>query len=170
MNYKKSILIFLALFISCVFSFSALGIGNNETSRSSLKRIKSISVYIDDTQEAIDKGLSVYSIQTDTELKLRQMGIKVADSEAEKLNSDAVLYIQIQTYKPAKLDIYAFNIYIEIVQIAKISKTKTLIPAGTWSNDLTGFAGGDIMPDYIRKGTNDLVDTFLNAYLSVNPK
>lgn len=170
MNYKKSILIFLSLFISCIFSFSALGIGDTEISRSSLKGIKSVTLYINTTQEAIDNGLSVYSIQTDIELKLRQLGIKVADSETEKINSDAILYIQIQTYKPAKLDIYAFNIYIEIEQIAKISKTKTLISAGTWSNTATGIAGINIMPDLIRKSTNDLVDTFLNAYLAANQK
>lgn len=139
---------------------------DTEDTRATLKGISALSVLIQPLPDgAKTLGLTKEAIQTDVELKLRLAGIRIVTmEEALYLPGDPYLYVNVNVTADTK----AANIDVELCQDAVLARNAQLAHGVTTWN----IAGVVQKPDaqYIRDRTKDFVDSFLNAWLSVNPK
>jgi hypothetical protein len=131
-----------------------------------LKGISAIFVLVEDLPNAAKVlGLTEDAIQTDVELKLRLAGMRVVTrGEMGALPGQPDLYIEVNLTRGAE----AASIDVELQQNALLPRNGQLVPsATTWSH-----SGAISAPtaQVIRDMIKDFVDTFLNAWLSVNPK
>ena len=136
----------------------------------SLRGLKGVFVTIQGLKEYMEKdGLTKLQVKTDVELRLRKAGIRVLPEEGFPPGKDyAVLFVNLNSYKMNAG--YAFNCSVEVLQGAILLRDPEIIgPFATWSTFHTGYAPKDKLR-FIREGLNDLVDQFINDYLTVNPK
>ena len=160
-----------ALLLGCGTSLFA---GDSEADRQTLKGITGVKVVIGQiSQDALHDGLSASQIQTDVELRLRKAGVKVISL----LGSDdsVLLWVDANLMKvsgePQILqNLYIFNCEVSLIQGVSVAKNNTFALDATWSTEVLGNIGRNSMSKGIRDIIGDLVDKFLNAYLSVNPK
>jgi hypothetical protein len=113
------------------------------------------------------EGLSKSKIQTDVESELRLAGIKVLTKrELKKEKGQPIFYIYINGIKGPK-NILIYEVGVRLMQDASLVRKPNLtFLAPTWEIGIVGF--GEIKN--IQTDTKDMVDQFINAYLSVNPK
>jgi len=130
----------------------------------SLKGIGAVRVVVEDLDDdAKALGLDEQTIQTDAELKLRLAGMRVL-SDAEWIVALGQPYLYLRVTATGGAAAYE----VALCQNARLGRNGDLA-AGviTWSQlsaDSNPTAAG------VRNGIKDLVDTFLNDWLSVNPK
>src|SRR5262249_54568980 len=107
------------------------------------------------------------TFQTDVELKLRQAGIKVLNND-ERLRTPGMpyLYVNINPLHQRPGEMGSYSIRIEVTQNATLERNGEFVVVPTWSDSAAGT--GDV--SNTRSSVKDLVDEFLNAWLSVNPK
>jgi len=116
-------------------------------------------------------GLSKTQIQTDVELKLRMAGIEVfSEEEYLDVSGRPRLYVSVNGFKAEDTRDYVFSVSVGLIQDVYLVRTVpdfTEYGAVTWSHSIVG-----ISPKLgtIRTGVKDMVDRFISAYLSVNPK
>ncbi|HBC47090.1 MAG TPA: hypothetical protein DEO84_12260 [candidate division Zixibacteria bacterium] len=145
-------------------------------SRGSLKGLDSIFVQIDPLPSYID-GYETYTnqIRTDTELKLRLAGINVVTSAGDippgglALNRDgATLYLSFTFLGNKSSDVLTYSMELQIWHWVSLMRNIDIgSPAITWS---CGGIGTQSIPEDLRRQAKDMVEIFINAYLSVNPK
>jgi hypothetical protein len=138
-----------------------------EFSRASLKGLQGVQVVVEPLEaEAEQVGLNKTSIQTDVELKLRQAGITVL-TEA----GTPYLYIDVNTSKSPSGPLYAYFVGVKLCQTVRLDRDPSIkiFAATTWDVAELGTVGRVNLRS-IRERIKDLVDMFINAYLSVNPK
>jgi len=186
MAKSKSIVIFSVIFtIILVLSSSAFPLVlDDENARSSLKGLKGVYVWITFLPGPIEvlesRGFSEEVVKTDVELKLRLAGINaVSNTEAiYDIQGKATLVVEIhwvdtqisETNTQSKQIAYTCN--AELFQSTYLARNPTLkVMAKTWSRDGIGVGYTDQdLAIHIRNHVKDLLDNFINAYLSVNPK
>ncbi len=143
--------------------------------RRSLTGLKAVQVMVEDLHPDAERdGLHRTTIQTDVELKLRQAGIKVL-TEAESLASPGMpyLYINVGTLPPeTQRGLYAYSIAVRLQQNARLERDPRILvaSAATWSAPVQFGTVGTTNLQQLRGTVKDLVDQFINAWLSVNPK
>lgn len=184
MSKRKSNVIFIGLFTSfLMLHSSAFGVTmNDEGARSSLKGLKGVYVWVDFATDAFEdlkeKGLSKEVIKTDIELKLRMAGINVVSKKdiynipgiPQLVVSIAGIISDITGDTQGKG--IAFIIDIQLLQSADLSRDPKLrVLSSTWSRSSMGvvYTDNDII-SFIGNAVKNLIDSFINAYLSVNPK
>jgi hypothetical protein len=159
MNYT-----FAALSLITLLPLGGLS-GDDKQSRNTLKGVKGLEVLIErleTNEKAI--GLSEEDLQTDVELKLRQTGILIGKQNVA--SGQPVLYVSLVSLE-GPLPVSYF-IKLELCQDVTLSRNGadySVVP--TWSVGTIGRANSS---RNIRDILKDLIDKFLNAYLSVNPK
>jgi hypothetical protein len=173
MSNKKYWIFFVIMFLVCLVLRLdiVLAQGNNKFTQPSLKGIKGLSVLIETLPKALEKPrLDEDMIRTDVELKLRLAGITVVSaSEVLELPGTSSLYVCINAYKDP-VGLIAFNTTVELLQGVYLKRDiSILMYASTWSASAVGTVG-EFNIHEIRGGIKDVVDVFINAYLSVNPK
>jgi hypothetical protein len=169
MTATGRIILFVAVFLSLPFHGSAL---DTQYSRRSLSGIKSFSVVEDLSKSALDLGLSPQQLQTAVELKLRLAGIKVVGNEASvDLPGSPYLYVNIITVGKAP-GIIGYAIILSFNQAASLERNPDIKSqaAATWSIESITTVGSDRAAESVKSSLGEMVDKFLNAYLSVNPK
>ena len=136
--------------------------------KETLRGIKSISVSIEDlAPEAKEAGLSTDQIRTDVELKLRMAGIKVITPKEASLSP--YLYININIRKTTSGD-FIVGMDISLYQIVFLGmKPNISCFAATWSSGEVGKGGETNVMNGVRESVKDMIDTFINDYLAVNP-
>jgi hypothetical protein len=155
----------LTLFLVGIAS-PAVRADDGRLSRATLKGLSAIYVMVEDLPEGAKiLGLSKEAIQTDVELKLRLAGISVVtQAEDMKLPGNPALYVVVNLTDPAR----AASIDVEVQQNAMLERNNQWAPRiTTWS---TGMVVSNPTAQGIRDYVKDHVDTFLNAWLFVNPK
>ena len=144
--------------------------GDTENDRQSLKGLNGVRVVVEDLEAEVEQGgLNRTSIQTDAELKLRQVGITVlTEGEALAAPGGPILHINVSTVGGP---VYAYFITVELCQHVRLDRDPSIriFDAVTWSVGAVGTIGRSNLRD-IRNSIRDHVDMFINAYLSVNPK
>jgi len=142
---------------------------DTELTRPTLKGLKGVYGLVESFDEDIVKdGLTVKTIKTDVELKLRLAGIPVLSlDEFVTTVGSADLYVNASVLKYGQRG-YIYSVEVAVLQGVSLLRSpgiKTL--AETWSVNMFGTA-----PDLkdVRESIKDQVDQFINAYLSVNPK
>ncbi len=120
-------------------------------------------------EEAVRGGLSKDTIRSDVELKLRQAGIRVLSTdEWEQARGKPYLQVWPKVLKGGVLGGYIYHISVEFKQHVSLVRSPGILVFGsTWSAEHMGYT-----PDLkdIRDRTQALIDKFIDAYLSVNPK
>lgn len=136
--------------------------------RDTLRGITSVPVLIEQLDpDAISHGLTSDQLQTDVELRLRKAGLPVPNT----LGSGSRLYVDVSLMKTGELDgLYVVYCEVSFHQAAFVVSNNVYTMVPTWSSSDIGFATGDRLAPSVRSRIADLVDKFLNAYLSVNPK
>jgi hypothetical protein len=175
---------------------SAFSFQDSRESRETLREVTSIYVVIEGfTPELEQNGMSLNQLKTDVEFKLRKAGIDVIKSVEARESAEsfpAGLYVRIDALKSdilkrtIDIDYYAISIHVELVQsclplrhelvslFAKKDTDPSYVPsqsalACTWSTNNIYLVGGKRITA-IRDCVQELVDHFIKAYLSVNPK
>ncbi len=137
--------------------------------RDTLKALHGVRVLVEYLRPEGEKyGLTKEAIETDTELRLRQYGIKVLSREE---SPDSYLYINVNTVVQEALPIAAVAVQVQFLQDVLLYRDlKTRVTATTWSKGINGLVGVNQLRDFSRENVKDLVDKFINDYLAVNPK
>jgi len=139
----------------------------------SLRGLRGVTVGVEFLRPEAEKyGLTREVFQTDTELRLRQCGIKVIPfNESSPL--DACLYINVNTVIEDTLPavFFAVNVNVEVQQAAMLFRNpKIWTNAVTWHRSSTMFCGVNKLRSGVRESVQDKVDEFINDYLKANPK
>ena len=124
-------------------------------------------------REAERDGLTAQVLQTDIELRLRQAGVPIL-TPAERLATPGrpLLYLNLNAFKlKGQTELYAYSMSLVLKQrVAILRDASTVSVAGTWSaTSSVGTIGADRLRS-LRDDVRDMVDEFINAYLSMNPK
>lgn len=161
-----------ACLIAILVLGAANGLANDERSdRQTLRGITSVAVVVEDLpSEAVKDGLTRDQLQTDVEINLRKAGITILESSG--IHHTPFLYVNAHLIKGSgpSAQLYVFDCQVQLVQPVRIVSNGAYDLAPTWSDEITGGTGASDMRTYIRSHIADLVDKFINAYLSVNPK
>ena len=170
MNTQKRICFISALII--VFSLAGFGsitfAGDSEPERKTLKGITGLMVMVRNVKSKGEKiDLTEDQLQTDAEIKLRMAGIEVL-TEKQWLKKKGLPYIFITVHMKGKLETsYAYQVAVRLIQNVTLERNPDILShAATWAVSFHGVGG----KEDIRTAAKDLVDKFINAYLSVNSK
>jgi hypothetical protein len=144
---------------------------DNEINRESIRGIKGVHVFIEILgQDEIRDGLTADSILKDVESRLRQNGITVLTEEGMRIYpGNPLLYIKTNFRKMKNVNTYVYSLSIEFYQNVTSERNKLSMRAVTWNSGAVGYTPVNKL-NSARKDINGLVDRFINAYLSVNPR
>jgi hypothetical protein len=134
----------------------------------SLRGLQGVRVTVEDIDpEAERDGLTKSQIQRVVESELRKAGIKVlTEEEWFSIPSSAILSVNVNTDKSPE----SFNISLELVQRVALFRNPYFARlAPTWNTGSVGTVGASNLRN-IYDSVKDMVDIFINDYLSVNPK
>lgn len=138
---------------------------DDKFSRETLAGLPGVAVIIEEVKPPLQKS----TIQTDVELRLRRAGIRVL-SEEERLQTTGFPYLYVNVNHMGD-NIAAKGVSVELRQSARlVREPHVLVPsASTWAVGSVGTVGKESLVDGVRKDVRNIVDIFINAYLSVNP-
>ena len=142
---------------------------DSELARATLAGLKGVAIIVEQLPPEVERaGLKRAVLQTDAELKLRVAGIRVLTQE-ELDNDPAYPYLYIQPTILLRGGAYACS--VQLHQRVLVVRSHALeVVASTWSAGGAGVAPMNEVPERVRGALKDLVDEFINAYLSANPK
>ena len=138
---------------------------DDTVSRSSLKGLKAVGLIVEKmSPEAEQEGVTREQVQKDVELRLKDSGLPVAKEAA------GFLYVTLQTARSPDASGYSYSVGLEFTQpVLLVRDTQILVLGTTWSLFATGtVAQGKL--SLARVDVVGLVDKFLNAYRSANPR
>jgi hypothetical protein len=146
---------------------------DSETNRSTLQGLSGVRVLVEDVPPELEReGLTKDRLQGSVELKLRTAGIKpFTEEECRNAPGEPYLYININlnTLKPGS-NIYSYGIDIGLIQDVILQRSpKQTSYAITWSTGGVGLIGGKQLGE-LGESVGGMVDLFIMAFLSVNPK
>ena len=143
---------------------------DDTTSRRSLLGLVGVRVAVAEFEQPRKRaGFDQPTFQTDAELKLRVAGIRVLSQEEwEATPSRPLLWVAIFPTHEASGQVSSYGIDVSLHQAVTLPRFPGWIfPSGvTWT---AGGAGAGNLQQ-VRSHAGDLVDQFINAWLSVNPK
>jgi hypothetical protein len=146
---------------------------DDETSRSSLKGLNGAKVVVESLKPLEEQaGLTVADLQTDVELKLRLAGIPVLTASAEAPGAP-FLYVRVTVVSRATNNVWPYVVEVQLNQTVRLDRSPTTIVAGvtTWGVVArVSAADSSTIRGRVRDSAKDLIDQFVNAYLSANPK
>ena len=140
---------------------------NDQLSIDSLKGFSGVYILVENVpSEIVLDGLTASKIHTIALKKLRVASIKVLTKhEALQELGTPYLYVNVNAMKIDS--VYIYSISLDFKQNALLERSNLSTSAGTWS-----YYGLSIGPSIrsIRYDIEDIMDQFINAWLSVNPK
>lgn len=160
------------------------GVQSGRTQTEFLKGLKGVYVSVEHlSTEAKKYGLIRQNIQTDTEFRLRQNGVRVLTVDelhkryqafiegGFKRMDAAVFYVNVNIGIDEEVGDAAVNINLQVVQPAFLPRERDIVfgDATTWQNgyiflcELSKITG-------VRESVKNRVDIFINDYLTANPK
>ena len=153
------------LIIGLLLTWTSAGYGGHEFEIDSLKGLDGVIVLIEDLKQETERdGLTKRHLQTDVERRLRQAGIPVLKDADPYL----YLYVNVQDFK-VENDHYIFNIEVALKQMVWLARDISIFTVGaTWETNHLGIIPTDKMPEAIGGKVADLVDEFINDYLTAN--
>jgi len=143
-----------------------------------LKGLTGLEVLVEEVKAELENyNLTAIQIQTDVEGKLRDAEIKILSKEEnEKIQPlrKPYLYVKIDSRKlPWKREVIAYSVEIALKQFvilpAQPKSERKSFYAPTWSENIVGAATPKDFAE-IRDGVNQIMDKFIKAYQTANPK
>jgi len=156
------------IFVACL-SISAPAIaGDSQDDRVTLTGLTPVSVEVEELSAVAQKnGLTAASLKTDVERRLRQAGIALTP------DADAYLYVHITVADPGgtlPLPYYIDVTLVQEVTLPRGVRTRTPLQCPTWGLNTLGMVSGAGLRVAVADRVAQLVDQFIGAYQSVNPK
>lgn len=138
-----------------------------------LQGLEGVHVLVEPMRPGVEEyGLTRKDLQTDTELQLRQYGIKVL-TEKERLLTIGrpILHIDATVIMREEVPIVAAVVTFELRENVLLLREPTRICAGasTWRKSGVALVGSRRIKD-IRGAVKGYVNEFINDYLAANPK
>jgi len=150
----------------CALFLVLLGASPFSFGQRSLKDLQAIRVLVEDlNSEGRRTGLTEEQVKTDVELQLRKVGIRVDESASE------FLYVSVQILEAEAIDHFVYCLLVALRQPVTLIRDSSIFAiAATWDRESFGIVPEDRAPrNNIRESIRNLVDNFLNDYLTVNP-
>ena len=124
-------------------------------------------VLLDD--EAKDIGLTKGQLESDMKLTLRTALLPVSASASSE---PPFLYLTMNVLHNESSRTTVYSVALEFEQLVNLASTGVPTTAVTWSTSTIGYVCCDDSRAIasVRNTTQDVVDSFISAYLSVNPK
>ena len=158
----------VALLLLAMSGRSAMAF-DDESTRATLKGLPGVWVWVEDfSDDAKRAGFNQQTFQTDVELKLRLAGIKIL-TEQERMFTSGIPYLSllVNPLHDQHGEIAAYGTRLHLWQGVRLIREPSITAfASTWS--VSGVGYGKLSG--VRNSVKDLVDQFINAWLSVNPK
>ena len=143
-----------------------------------LKGLEGVEVLVEEVKEELENyNLTAIQIQMDVEAKLREAEIKILSKEEnEKIQPlrKPYLYVKINSHKlPWRREVIAYNVEIALKQLvtlpAQPKSSRKPFYSPTWYKNIVGAATPKDFAE-IRDGVNQIMDKFIKAYQTANPK
>ncbi|OGP64275.1 MAG: hypothetical protein A2169_06445 [Deltaproteobacteria bacterium RBG_13_47_9] len=151
------------------FSFAFHG----RTNQATLRGLLGVGALVENLPSEVEQeGLNRNALQGEIELKLRSAGIKVlTKEECLKTPGEPYLYININVnIAKTESDIYPYTIDVMLIQkVALLRNPAQTSYAVTWSVGGIGSIDRQIMSQ-LRDSILEMLDVFIKAYLTENPK
>jgi len=175
MDCKKSLVFFFAFLIASFFAPADTISFNCEDC---LKGLEGVEVLVEEVKAELENyNLTAIQIQTDVEAKLREAEIKVFSKEENEKNQPLrkpYLYVKITSRKlPWKREVIAYDVEIALKQLVTLSvqpkSARKPFYSPTWYGNFVGAATPRDFGE-IRDEVNQIMDKFIKAYQTANPK
>lgn len=143
-----------------------------QTGRDTLAGLEGVMVSVEFLEPEVEKyGLTRQILQTDTELRLRRNGIRiVSEEELKQALGGPILVIEVLTTTVKEINLAAVSMRVELRQNVMLKRDPTIVCfADTWREKSVMLIGLKKLKN-IRESVQDMVDVFINDYLTVNPK
>jgi hypothetical protein len=165
-NLNRAISLIVFLVFSLVGS-SVYGV-DDRYARESLRGITGTGILIEPLgPELKGAGLTVDQLKADVESKLKSAGIKIIN-EKDILAETGNPYLHLMTgVLKTNKQYYVYAVTADFCQDATLTRNKLSAMFTTWS--IGGYGLTDNLGE-IRNIAKDIIDQFINAWLSVNPK
>lgn len=143
--------------------------GDSEADRATLAGLSALSVVVEDLPSiATNNGLTGTALSADTERRLRLAGISITP------DSDAYLYVHVTVGDPGASSPLPYYVDVALIQEITIPRggirSRTPLQCPTWSVNRLGMASGDRLRPNVSDRVGEIVDQFIRAYRSINPK
>jgi hypothetical protein len=172
MKIRKWLMILIIVTFSLSLTSSVFAI-NGLPNRATLRGLKGVGVLVEKLPAEVEKeGLDKNELQRAVESKLQSAGIRLLTKEESlRAPGEPYLYININVnIAKTESDIYPYSIDLLFIQkVSLLRDPKLTSYAITWSTGGVGSIGKPILSQ-LRESVNDMVDVFIKAYLSENPR
>jgi Cdc6-like AAA superfamily ATPase len=172
MENKKWLVVLVLVTLSISLGASALAI-DAVSNRATLRGLKGVGVLVEKLPSEVEQeGLKRDQLQMEVESKLLKAGIKVLTrEEAFNTPGEPFLYININVnIAKTESDIYPYGIDMLLIQkVSLLRDSKLTSYAITWSTGGVGSIAKPILSQ-LRESVEAMVDVFIKAYLTENPK
>jgi hypothetical protein len=146
---------------------------DSKSNRATLRGLKGVGVLIEKLPQEVEKeGLNRDQLQVAVESRLRQAGIRVLTKEESfKTPEEPYLYININVnIAKTESEIYPYSIDLLFIQRVSLLRNPNLTAyAVTWSKGGVGSIEKTIVGE-LKETVEEMVDTFISAYVEENPK
>jgi hypothetical protein len=172
MENKKWLVVLVVIALSLSLGAFALAI-DAVSNRATLRGLKGVGVLVEKLPSEVEQeGLKRDQLQMEVESKLLKAGIKVLTrEEAFNTPGEPFLYININVnIAKTESDIYPYGIDMLLIQkVSLLRDSKLTSYAITWSTGGVGSIAKPILSQ-LRESVEAMVDVFIKAYLTENPK
>jgi hypothetical protein len=172
MRCKKCLILLTTLLLSFLISTSVVfAIGDDQYSRPSLKDLKKLSVVVQ-IEKPLSEDLKKFNlteerIRTGIGLKLQEARINVVYA-TDLVPDTPILHVEINGSNKGQT--FSFLIEVELWQKSLLKRDPKLeVLAGTWSTGVFGSGPASNIANDMMGLINNMMDTFVKAYVSVNP-
>lgn len=140
--------------------------------RATLRGLKAVKVVVDPLGPELEhEGLDANRLRGIVEQKLRDAGVKV-DNDVNEFIGLSISFAQAgRKVLSVKKGPFSLTIGLGVYQVAVLTRdmaTKTVVE--TWGVEKTAGAAAKGLDHDVSSAVDDLVDQFVKAYLSVNPR
>jgi hypothetical protein len=172
MKMKTWLMVLVAILLSSIPLESLFAI-NGKSNLATLRGLKGVGVLVENLPPEVEKeGLIKNQLQIEIELKLRTAGIKVLTKEECLMTpGEPYLYININVNTAkTESDLYPYTIDALLIQkVSLLRNPEQTTYAVTWSTGGIGSIDKQILSQ-LRENVEELVEVFIKAFLSENPK
>jgi len=172
MKSKKWLLILIGILWAFPFEVPLFAI-NGKSNLATLRGLQGVGVLVEQLPPEVEnEGLRRNQIQAEVESKLRMAGIKVlTKEECAKMPGEPYLYINLNiNITKTESDIYPYSIDVMLIQkVFLLRDPEKNTYTMTWSTGGIGSIDKQILAQ-LRESVMNVVDVFIHAYLTENPK
>jgi len=172
MGAKKWLMALMVIVPALALESPAFAI-NGKSNQATLRGLSGVGVLVEKLPPELERqGLIGDRLQMEVELKLRMAGIKVLTKEESlKTPGEPHLYVNINVnIAKTESDIYPYSIDVLLIQnVSLLRDPKQTTYAVTWSTGGVGSIEKSFVGQ-LRDSVEEMVDLFVKAYVSENPK